>query len=110
MSIIVKSMELPRYIDADALMKQLNRKKAEPCNKRYTEGFNDALMRFRSMVHSAPTISPDEVRGVGKWSVGGYYDEMYGRSCVCSACGRSALGFTNYCPNCGAKMEVTSDA
>ena len=47
---------MSRYIDADALMERLERKKCEPAKVRYTEGFNDALMRFRSMVHGAPTV------------------------------------------------------
>ena len=50
-----------RPVDADALMAKLNRKKAGPANQRYTEGFNDCLMRVRSMVHSAPTLTtPNE--------------------------------------------------
>ena len=47
-----------RPVDADALMAKLNRKKAGPANQRYTEGFNVCLMRVRSMVHSAPTLTP----------------------------------------------------
>ena len=47
-----------RAIDADTLMEKLSRKKAGPANQRYTEGFNDCLMRVRSMVHSAPTLTP----------------------------------------------------
>ena len=47
-----------RPVDADALMAKLNRKKEGPANQRYTEGFNDCLMRVRSMVHSAPTLTP----------------------------------------------------
>lgn len=39
-------------------MERLNKKKAGPANKRYTEGFNDCLMRVRSMVHSMPTLTP----------------------------------------------------
>ena len=49
---------MARAIDADYLMGRLNRKKAGPANKRYTEGFNDCLMRVRSMVHSMPTLTP----------------------------------------------------
>lgn len=45
-----------RLIDANALMERLERKKCEPAKVRYTEGFNDAIMRFRSMVHGAPTV------------------------------------------------------
>lgn len=52
---------MARAIDADYLMERLNRKKAGPANKRYTEGFNDCLMRVRSMVHSMPTLTqPNE--------------------------------------------------
>lgn len=46
-----------RLIYANALMNRLTRKTAGPANARYTEGFNDALMRFRSMIHSAPTVN-----------------------------------------------------
>lgn len=45
-----------RLIDANALMQRLVRKKCEPAKVRYTDGFNDALMRFRSMLHDAPTV------------------------------------------------------
>lgn len=44
---------MAEYIEREALMEQLAKKKAGIADKRYTEGFNDALMRFRSMVHSA---------------------------------------------------------
>lgn len=105
---------MPRCIDADALMAQLNRKKAGPCNERYTEGFNDALMRFRSMIHSAPTVSPDEVRGKGEW-----IDKCV-RAWSCSCCGtplnhiRQFAVFVEselpkYCPNCGARMKGVSE-
>ena len=47
-----------RPIDGDALLEKLNRKKAGPANQKYTDGFNDCLMRVRSMVHSAPTLTP----------------------------------------------------
>jgi uncharacterized Zn finger protein len=45
-----------RLIDADALQEKLTKKKPGPANARYTEGFNDALLRFKSMIHAAPTI------------------------------------------------------
>lgn len=49
---------MARAIDADKLLEQLQKKKCGPANKRYTEGFNDCLMRVRSMIHSAPTLTP----------------------------------------------------
>ena len=100
-----------RPIDADALMKRLVRKRAEPCNKRFTEGFNDALMRFRSMVSTEPTITRDDVCGVGKW-----IDKPYFTECsVCHAEFDSEVTCSEiygwpwvHCPKCGAKMEVSA--
>lgn len=45
-----------RLIDADKLQAQLQKKKPEACTIRWTEGFNDALLRFKSMISTAPTI------------------------------------------------------
>lgn len=47
---------MSRLIDADALMEALCRKEARVATIRYTEGFNDAIGRVRSMVSKAPTI------------------------------------------------------
>ena len=46
-----------RPIDADALMKQLEKKKCREINRKFLDGFNDCMMRVRSMVHSAPTLT-----------------------------------------------------
>lgn len=46
---------MARYIDADLLLEQLNRKKSEIAKGRCTDGFNDAIMRVRSMISTAPT-------------------------------------------------------
>lgn len=47
---------MSRLIDADALMERLAKKKPEAGKARYTDGYNDALLTFRSMVHGAPTV------------------------------------------------------
>ncbi len=98
---------MPRYIDADKLhvysyefpTLSKSRKARIP-------------MVFYREIQDAPTISPDEVRGVGKW----IEERMEIR---CSVCGKeytdevqchSSYGWPwEYCPNCGAKMEVTQD-
>lgn len=46
-----------RPIDADAFMKQLEKKKCREINRKFLDGFNDCMMRVRSIVHSAPTIT-----------------------------------------------------
>ena len=102
---------MARYIDADELMAKLNRKKAEPCNKRYTDGFNDALMRFRSMVHSAPTVSPDEVRGVVRCRECKHTerDGTDDPAIYCKVWDRWEMPEDGFCYK-GAKTEVTDDA
>lgn len=94
-----------RMIDADALMGRLEKKRSETGNQRYTEGFNDALMRFRSMIHSASTIDAEPVRH-GTWELINT-PSMFMRMFECSIC-KGRVGTTvktNYCPNCGAKMD-----
>lgn len=68
-----------RLIDADALMAQLVRKKAPVAAIRYTEGFNDALMRFRSMIHSASSVmpTPDPITGLVPCGCGGKAEYYY---------------------------------
>lgn len=47
---------MPRPIDADALLERLTKKKPKAGKARYTDGYNDALLVFRSMIHGAPTV------------------------------------------------------
>lgn len=75
-----------RAIDADALMERLNRKKAGPANQRHTEGFNDCLMRVRSMVHSAPTLTPQN-KPLMLEEVAEILAEQFGDECACNVNG-----------------------
>jgi len=101
---------MPRYIDADALKDELELADFETDSRMFggqTVLFKDSVFKI---VDSAPTVSPDEVRGVGKWIQLDYTDEAYGIVYKCAKCGCSEIGEPNYCPNCGAKMEVSEDA
>lgn len=119
------------YIEREALMNQLMKKKADVANKRYTEGFNDALLRIRSMVHSAKAadvvpmeyhercleieiqkrlaIEPKHGRWVPIKRKNIWGDET--DVLECSACKKSDVdgkGITkrsDYCPDCGARMD-----
>ena len=108
---------MPRYIDADAFIKeQCNScdgycEKVDcdclSCDKPYQCGIIQGLK-------NAPTVSPDEVRGVGKWD---RVETEFGLRCP--KCGKlldeyvnggewvALSEIPNYCPNCGAKMEVS---
>ena len=100
---------MPRYIDADALLET----EPEVCAD-YGEEYGSKFGYSRDQIANAPTVSPDEVRGVGRWVK--RFDGPYGRGrTYCSACGKhSGIGGIKqtppYCPNCGAKMEVEGDA
>jgi len=93
---------MPRYIDADKIP--------------YRFYAGDELMVRKDVVDEQPTISPDEVRGVGKWE----QKEIFGveettieqmQSACCSVCGKYhttpySYYFSkyNYCPSCGARL------
>nr|WP_276871581.1 hypothetical protein [Fournierella massiliensis] len=50
-----------RLGDLDQLMDQVVRKKVDWNNRKYMEGFNDCILRVRSMIHSAQTIDPESL-------------------------------------------------
>jgi len=103
-----------RPIDADALKDELELADFETDSRMFggqTVLFEDSVFKI---VDSAPTLSPDEVRGVGEWVDKGV------RAWSCSCCGtplnhiRQFASFEknelpNYCPNCGAKMKGAED-
>ena len=99
---------MTEYVSKETLQAKLNRKKAEPANKRYTEGWNDAVLMVKSMIHSEKAADVAPVRH-GRWNA----DE------TCPFCGeKSTEGldaekwnywFPDFCPNCGAKMDGGND-
>ena len=97
---------MPRYIDADALQVNMMEMAASGLY-----GLEDMI----GAVIEAPTVSPDEVRGVGKWiRISGFHldHEYHPARYQCDQCKHfvDSGDDKNYCPNCGARMEVTSDA
>ena len=59
----------------------------------------------RKLMEDAPTVDAVEVVH-GRW---GEYEVFKGAASLngypCSACGKRVSAKTNYCPNCGAKMD-----
>ena len=95
---------MAEYIVKETLQAKLNRKKAEPANKRYTEGWNDAILMVKSMIHSEKAADAAPVRH-GRWKCnkpgpvcGG--DRFDGLDADIWADWEPP-----YCPNCGAKMD-----
>ena len=95
---------MPRCIDADALIAELQKKPIHDGHFIHTRDVSDAIFY-------AHTLSPDEVRGVGKWITDRTWEhdgEPY-----CSVCDfeQSFARFQKFkfCPNCGAKMKGVED-
>lgn len=97
-----------RCIDGDALKRKAQRAATEAWKMKVTGKVETILNQFIDWVNNAPTIEPE--RKVGKWI------DQKGGGCCCSECGRYALdevdgnfihvaAKSNYCPNCGAKMD-----
>ena len=95
---------MAEYLSKETLQEKLNRKKAGPANKRYTEGWNNAILMVKSMIHSEKPADVAPVRH-GRWECGK----------PCPVCGRDRFEGLDadiwadweppYCPNCGAKMD-----
>jgi len=90
---------MPRYIDADKIP--------------YRFYAGDELMVRKDVVDEQPTISPDDARGEGKWLDTPYaiecskcHEEFDSEVACCDIYGWP----WKFCPNCGAKMEVSEDA
>lgn len=81
-----------RLIDADELKRDFCTGCIENCPNECDE---------IRIINSQPTIEAEPVR-LGKWEL---IDEAEPRRYGCSRCKRLAWWETDYCPNCGAKME-----
>lgn len=95
---------MSRYIDADALEQHkfvswtmpefFNEKSLE--QQAYQLGWNNAI---EAIMENEPTADVVEVKR-GEW----IYKPMKGQ--FCSVCDVQSVWKYNYCPNCGAHMEI----
>lgn len=106
-----------RLIDADAFIKEQCNSCDGACEALPCDCLNcdsDCRCDMIQDLQAAPTISPDEVRGVGEWA------HLGGDEWCCSECGHVIttegswehpleVG-AKHCENCGARMaEVSED-
>ena len=105
---------MARYIDKDILIDLVNRTSVYAWD---TETYISAHEWVLSLIDEIPEAEIEPVR-YGKWerntgidyrlyemANGECYYEKVAKSCRCSECWGTSDFLTNYCPNCGAKMD-----
>lgn len=64
--------------------------------------YEDVEVAYKSEIDAVPSLKELYLVKHGKWESSEHAGEyLY----TCSICGRSSLFETNFCPNCGAKMD-----
>ena len=89
---------MSRYIDAELIEKHIKREDHYTPDERWRPE-----SEFAALVDNIPTVDVVEVVH-GKWiPTGG--EVLFLREFRCNRCKSRQLGNTNYCSNCGAKMD-----
>ena len=97
---------MAEYIEREAISEEIRKYYYKnPPNFSYGEGFDRGLDRAQRAILDAPAADVAPVRH-GRWI--NSYINFYGHPChCCSECGfKASYQDTNYCPNCGAKMDL----
>ena len=100
-----------RLIDANKLITRIQGTESKvarnaPYDAEWFTRMADRQFEILEMIDNAPTVDAVEVVH-GRWEPTGdpVLDNIYGVA-MCSICGYEYAGNnTNYCPNCGAKMD-----
>lgn len=91
-----------RLIDACEVHAEIQRM---ICSNRYNKSV-DALTDVLKILYDAPTIDAEPVRH-GRWIWLEPYGALLTHRRKCSECGEiKAQEATNFCPNCGAEMDI----
>ena len=98
-----------RPIDADALKETISKYEFNAPNERYKQG-GECMLNFYmpKIIDDAPTIVAEPVKH-GKWikkRERAWFDNLYEVYYSCSCCNDIVYRMYNYCPNCGAKMDL----
>lgn len=112
---------MAEYIEREAISQKIRKYYYKnPPNSSYGEGFDRGLDRAQREILNAPAADVAPVRH-GRWMKAKHKKDYWGFDSdgdfgcwsdypvLCSSCKYDATenstGETNYCPNCGAKME-----
>lgn len=97
---------MTRLIDADKLMKELEKVESEVLSPADIV-WNNAVNLCIKTAKSQPTVDAAPVVH-GEWRLD-LYTAKYGNPYRCSECKEEYGDTYNYCPNCGAKMDGGKD-
>lgn len=90
---------MAEYLEREALLKAISKVGGSPLSEWDTAG-------VVSLVANQPAADVAPVK-IGFWKISGVNpaNNVIGNF-KCSLCARTSLEDSDYCPNCGAKMEV----
>lgn len=92
---------MPRYIDADETLRQLeNNRKDNPCQPPYRGIWDRASKNAIDTIEAIPTADVVERRR-GEWKIFGDVEKFF----MCTACNSKLKLFAKFCPECGADMR-----
>lgn len=95
-----------RLIDADALLEKVQFRL--PAINTHFELANKFVEITRRLISEEPTIDPEELRPTGEWKYKWDAERDPKRlfvRIVCSECNLHTGQKSNYCPNCGCRMN-----
>ena len=100
-----------RLIDAEKLSEDIMKTLDSAKEKGHTDIYNIICDIFVPMVIGQPTIEAESVKH-GHWVHPSQNCDYRSRDIFsdCSVCGDVQIDNTNYCPNCGAKMDAEGEA
>lgn len=93
---------MSRYIDAEIFDKNLMMEVYLADDEDFTKAFVRGMELVKKAEEETPTADVQEVRH-GKWKL----DRFGNAWCsLCHHCGNNDAEASDYCPNCGAKMDL----
>lgn len=112
-------MGMTDAISRSGLQGQVIRKKSGIADKRYIEGFNDAILRMKSMIHAAPALDVAPVvharwirDDLGSTRCSNCHTRLPFRHCYDDEDGYEwddEIDETPWCMHCGARMDGEVD-